>query len=49
ASGKVFKKDKPVRWHCRNCGYIFEGTEAPEECPSCKHPQAYYELLAENY
>ncbi|MCM8778119.1 MAG: rubrerythrin family protein [Candidatus Omnitrophica bacterium] len=49
ASGKVFKKDRPVRWHCRNCGYIFEGTEAPQECPACKHPQAYYELLADNY
>jgi len=49
ASGKVFKKEKPVKWHCRNCGYIFEGKEAPEECPACKHPQAYYELLAENY
>jgi len=49
ASGKVFKKDAPVKWHCRNCGYIFEGKEAPEECPACKHPQAYYELLAENY
>lgn len=49
ASGKVFKKDTPVKWHCLNCGYIFEGTEAPKECPACKHPQAYYELLAENY
>ncbi|MDD3726061.1 MAG: rubrerythrin family protein [Candidatus Ratteibacteria bacterium] len=49
ASGKVFKKDKVVRWHCLNCGYIFEGTEAPKECPACKHPQAYYEVFAENY
>ncbi|MGI6595414.1 MAG: rubrerythrin family protein [Elusimicrobia bacterium] len=48
-SGKVFKKDKSVKWHCLNCGYIHEGTEAPEECPACKHPQSYYELLAENY
>ncbi|MBN2239666.1 MAG: rubrerythrin family protein [Dehalococcoidales bacterium] len=47
--GKVFKKDKVVRWKCRNCGYIHEGPEAPEECPACAHPQAYYELLAENY
>jgi len=47
--GKVFKKDKVVKWHCRNCGYIFEGREAPIQCPACKHPQAYYELLSENY
>ncbi|MCX8083045.1 MAG: rubrerythrin family protein [bacterium] len=49
ATGKVFKKDKAIKWHCRNCGYIFEGTEAPKECPACRHPQSYYELLAENY
>ena len=48
-SGTVFKKDKVVKWHCRNCGYVHEGTEAPAECPACAHPQAYYELLAENY
>jgi rubrerythrin len=47
--GKVFKKDTVVKWHCRNCGYVHEGKEAPKECPACKHPQAYYELLAENY
>lgn len=47
--GKVFKKDIPVKWHCRNCGYIHEGTEAPEKCPSCDHPQAYFEVLAENW
>jgi rubrerythrin len=47
--GKVFKKDKVVRWKCRNCGYIHEGTEAPEECPACRFPQGYYELMAENY
>lgn len=46
---QVFKKDKPVRWRCRNCGYIHEGPNAPEMCPACKHPQAYYEVLAENY
>ncbi len=45
----VFKKDKPVKWHCRNCGYVHEGSEAPKECPACKHPQAYYEILCENY
>lgn len=48
-SGKVFKRDTVVKWHCRNCGYVHEGTEAPEECPACRHPQAYYELMAENY
>lgn len=49
ASGEVFKKKATVKWHCTNCGYIHEGPEAPEECPACKHAQAYYELLAENY
>lgn len=47
--GTVFKKTTPSKWHCRNCGYVFEGADAPKECPACKHPQAYYELLAENY
>ncbi len=47
--GKVFKKDTAVKWKCRNCGYVHEGKEAPEECPACAHPQAYYELLSENY
>ena len=47
--GKVFKKDTVVRWKCRNCGYVYEGKEAPEKCPACAHPQAYYELLGENY
>lgn len=49
ASGEVFKKKAAIRWHCTNCGYVHEGTEAPRECPACKHPQAYYEILAENY
>ncbi|MEO0122636.1 MAG: rubrerythrin [candidate division WOR-3 bacterium] len=48
-NGTVFKKPTVVKWHCRNCGYIHEGIEAPKECPACKHPQSYYELLAENY
>jgi len=48
-SGKVFKKDKPVKWRCRNCGYVHEGKEAPANCPACKHPQAFYEVAAENY
>jgi rubrerythrin len=46
---EVFKKKTSVRWHCINCGYIFEGSEAPAQCPACKHPQSYYEVLAENY
>ena len=49
AGGEVFKKKAPVKWHCTNCGYIHEGLEAPDVCPACKHPQAYYELLSENY
>lgn len=47
--GTVFKKDKKVTWRCLNCGYIFEGEEAPKACPACAHPQAYYELLGENW
>ncbi|MBN1345562.1 MAG: rubrerythrin family protein [Phycisphaerae bacterium] len=47
--GKVFKKDKPVVWRCLNCGYLHEGPEAPGACPACAHPQAYYEVLAENW
>ena len=47
--GKIFKKDTVVKWKCRNCGYVHEGAEAPRECPACAHPQAYYELLCENY
>lgn len=46
---QVFKKDRPVKWRCRNCGYVHEGPEAPEKCPACQHPQSYYELLVENY
>ena len=48
-NGKVFKKDQKVVWRCRNCGYLHEGTEAPNACPACAHPQAYFEVLAENY
>jgi rubrerythrin len=45
----VFKRPEPVTWHCRNCGYIIKGNNAPSACPSCKHPRAYYEVLADNY
>jgi rubrerythrin len=48
-TGKVFKKDKIVKWKCLNCGYVHEGKEALEQCPACKHAQAYYQLLEENY
>ena len=47
--GKVFKKETVVKWKCRNCGYVHESKEAPGECPACLHPQAFYELLCENY
>lgn len=46
---KVFKRDTAIKWHCRNCGYVHEGKEAPKVCPACKHPQSFYEVLAENY
>lgn len=48
-NGTVFKKPKKVLWKCRNCGYVHEGTEAPAQCPACAHPQAYFELLSENW
>jgi rubrerythrin len=48
-TGEVFKRPAAVKWHCINCGYVHEGPEAPALCPACKHPRAYYELLAENF
>ncbi|MDM8008833.1 MAG: ferritin family protein [Phycisphaerae bacterium] len=48
-AGTVFKKSKKVVWRCRNCGYIHEGEEAPAACPACAHPQAHFEVLAENW
>jgi rubrerythrin len=47
--GTAFKKDKKVVWRCRNCGYLHESDTAPEVCPACAHPQAHFELLAENW
>lgn len=47
--GLVFKRNEPSIWRCRNCGYLHEGTGAPEMCPACAHPQAYFELLGENW
>jgi len=46
---QVFKREAPTKWRCRNCGLIHEGTDAPEMCPACAHPQKYFELLGENY
>lgn len=46
---QIFKKDKVVKWKCRNCGYVHEGKDAPDVCPACQHPQSYYEIWCENY
>ena len=48
-AGRVFKRDAPVVWRCHNCGYLYEGSEAPAVCPACDHPQAHFELLGENW
>lgn len=48
-NGEIFKRGEVKRWKCNNCGHIHEGEEAPELCPTCSHPQAYFEILAENY
>lgn len=47
--GKVFKKAKKTTWRCLNCGYNHEGDSAPDACPACAHPKAYFEVLAENW
>ena len=47
--GRVFKRDAPVTWRCRNCGYLHEGDEAPDLCPACAHPQAHFEIKGENW
>jgi len=46
---RVFKKDTEIVWRCLNCGYVYTGKEAPESCPACAHPKAYFEQLGENY
>ena len=46
---RVYKREKPVRWKCRKCGYVHEGTEPPATCPACAHPRSYFELYEENY
>jgi len=47
--GKVFSKDQPIKWKCRNCGFVLEGAQAPESCPVCTHPKAFFEAWVENY
>jgi rubrerythrin len=49
ANGKVFTKDAPIKWKCRNCGLVIESTMAPDKCPTCSHPKAYFEVWTENY
>jgi rubrerythrin len=46
---KVFKKDAVIKWKCRNCGFVYEGSEAPNKCPVCSHPKSYFEVWCENY
>ncbi len=46
---KVFERDAPIEWQCRNCGYVHKGKNVPETCPSCAHPQAYFEPKKDNY
>jgi rubrerythrin len=46
---KVFKRDKVIKWRCRNCGHVYEGSEAPEKCPVCDHTKSYFEVWCENY
>jgi rubrerythrin len=47
--GEVFARTNKVNWRCRNCGYVFQGEEAPDQCPACAHPKAFFELLWENW
>ncbi len=49
AAGGVFRRDEPIRWRCRNCGYLHESPVAPDICPACDHPRAFYEPAADNY
>ena len=48
-AGRVFTREEKVTWRCRNCGYLHTGTNAPEKCPACDHPQAYFEIEPENW
>ena len=49
AKDRVFKREEPIEWKCANCGYIHKGNAAPETCPACKHPRAYFEVFCEPY
>jgi rubrerythrin len=49
ADGKVFQKDTEILWKCGNCGYVHKGRSAPDKCPACAHPQAFFEVFVENY
>ena len=46
---KVFKRDSPIKWKCRNCGFVYEGNEEPDKCPVCDHARSYFEVWCENY
>lgn len=48
-TGRVFAREAKVRWQCRHCGYVHEGAKAPDKCPACLHPQAFFEVMEENY
>lgn len=48
-AGQVFEKNEVILWQCRNCGFVFEGKKAPQKCPACEHPQAYFEPMKQNY
>lgn len=47
--GRVFKRETKEKWICRNCGYVHEGNEPPDKCPTCEHPRAYFELLCDHF
>jgi rubrerythrin len=48
-TGEVFKREEPIQWECRNCGYVHDGKNPPENCPACQHPKSYFEEKSENY
>lgn len=48
-AGKVFEREEKILWQCRNCGFVIEAKNAPEKCPACAHPQAYFEPMKQNY
>lgn len=48
-NGTMFAKESTEQWKCNNCGYIYEGSSAPDTCPACAHPQGYFEILSDNF